>query len=96
MSRANNDNVNAGFLIENNNVNDNGKRKSMDYNRKSDVDNIADDLARRLNNPGAINYYRKIAWRLPPCVIYSNLEKAKKGNSPTKLFTWLCQASLQH
>ncbi len=94
MSRANNDNVNDSFPLENNNVNDNvGPR--CDCDRKFDVDNIANDLVRRLNNPSAINYYRKIAWRLPPSVIYDNLERAQHGKSPVRLFTWLCQASLK-
>lgn len=95
MSRASNDNVNTGFPKENNNVNDNVRKRRLNPERKAEVERIARDLCRKLNNDGAYNWYMKLAWHLAPSVLYGNLEKAQKGKSPKALFTWLCKQSLR-
>lgn len=101
-----NENDNVSFLLENNNdnINDNDNTNVNDYindndkkkkDRTLEVDGIANYLVSKLNNPGAINYYRKIAWKLPPNIIFENLEKSRKGRQPARLFTWLCQTELK-
>ena len=63
--------------------------------RSVEVEQIAQDLCDRLDNPGAYKWYMKLAWYLPPNILYNNLEKAQGGRSPKALFTWLCQRSIR-
>lgn len=61
----------------------------------NEVRAIAEKLCQRLNNPTRFNYYCKLAWHLPEQVIMQNLEMAEAGQNPQRLFTWLCQTSLE-
>jgi len=90
----------ANFLSENISASetvcqDSGK-KATNYERSKAVDIIALDLCDKLGDAAHdhYEYYCKVAWRLQPAVIYSNLEQAQKGRVPAKLFTYLCQKCL--
>lgn len=84
-----------------NNVNDNVakpiniKHKTPQTKTIVEVRVIADKLSQELNSTDNIEFYYKVAWHLPENIIWSNLEAAVKGNSPQKLFTWLCNQSLK-
>lgn len=69
--------------------------ESFCEDRAAEVEQIAQDLCDRLDNPGAYKWYMKLAWYLPPNILYKNLEKARSGRSPQALFTWLCQRSIR-
>lgn len=65
--------------------------------KTKNVNNVkykAQTLAERLDDPGSLNFFLKVAWHLPESVIEANLEQALKGNEPRKYFTWLCKRSL--
>lgn len=93
----NNDNVTSRNEV--NNDNDIGKitQKSVGSSAKSRaVENIAQRLVDAFNNPGAREYYCKVAWSLSEATIWNNVELAKsKGRSPAKYFTWLCGRAMQ-
>lgn len=63
--------------------------------RSARVEQIAQDLCDRLDNPGAYKWYMKLAWYLPPNILYGNLVIAKGGRAPQKYFTYLCKQSLE-
>lgn len=88
MNQANNVNGIDNFPKENNIVNDNDRER---YRKSKSVDLTAQDLVNKLGNPEGYKFYCKVAWRLPPAVIYTNLEQAMKGRSPVRLFTYLCK-----
>ena len=70
--------------------------ESLSKDRAAKVEQIAQDLCNRLDNPGAYKWYMKLAWYLPPSVLYGNLVIAKGGRMPQKLFTHLCKQSLEY
>lgn len=61
------------------------------YARSRKVENIADRLTTIFGNEEYRPYYCKVAWKLSESKIWSNVEQAQKGNSPSKLFTYLCK-----
>lgn len=69
--------------------------ESFYKDRAAKVEQIAQDLCNRLDNPGAYKWYMKLAWNLPPNILYRNLEQAQGGHCPKALFTWLCQRSMR-
>ena len=70
--------------------------ESFFEDRSAKVEQIAQDLCDRLDNPGAYKWYMKLAWYLPPNILYGNLVIAKGGRTPQKFFTHLCKKSLEH
>ena len=70
--------------------------ESFFEDRSAKVEQIAQDLCDRLDNPGAYKWYMKLAWYLPPNILYGNLVIAKGGRAPQKFFTHLCKKSLEH
>ena len=85
-----------------NNVNDNVVKYNLTNNdnvrasnkTSEEVDAIANKLVEALNNPISREFYCMVGWKLSEAEIYGNLEKAKRGRSPQRYFTWLCQQSL--
>lgn len=69
--------------------------ESFYEDRVAKVEQIAQDLCDRLDNPGAYKWYMKLAWYLPPNILYGNLVIAKGGRTPQKFFTHLCKKSLE-
>ena len=69
--------------------------ESFSKDRSAEVEQIAQDLCDRLDNPGAYKWYMKLAWHLPPSTLYGNLVIAKGGRVPQKFFTHLCKKSLE-
>lgn len=79
-------------LIKRYNVNDNVPK--VLNNNVNDIDNKADMLVARLNNPDSREYYCKVAMRLSEAQIIRNLETALRGNDPQRYFTWLCNREM--
>lgn len=52
---------------------------------------IAYQLADKFNNHGYIAFYYKVADKLPEHRIWQLVEEAQRGNSPAKLFSFLCK-----
>jgi hypothetical protein len=92
LSEALNDNDKLNNLI-----NDNDKHYFDQHSdhKLNNVRIIARKLEEELNDPGGRDFFLKCAWRLPEATIYNNLEAAKKGRDPKKLFTWLCNRNLK-
>lgn len=91
MTTSNNVNVSNNVSLKNN-VNDNDSSK---YTRSKKVDDIADNIIRKLGVSDAYRaFYCKIAWSLSEARIWSNLETALKGKQPAKLFTYLCKKDM--
>lgn len=89
MKKSVNDNE-IGFFktpitMNNNNVND---RK---FDRSKKVENIADRLITIFGNDQYRPFYCKVAWKLSEARIWANVEQAQKGNTPAKLFSYLCK-----
>lgn len=61
----------------------------------SHVHYIANKLCRELSNEDRFDYYCKVAWNLPENIIWSDLESAKKGRDPQRLFSWLCKQKMK-
>ena len=61
------------------------------YDKSRYVDMVAQKLCDIFQNPDGFKYYCKIVWRLQPSVIWSNVEVAKRGKNPARLFTYLCK-----
>lgn len=70
--------------------------ESFCKDRSAEVEQIAQDLCDRLDNPGAYKWYLKLAWYLSPSTLYGNLVIAKGGRNSQKFFTYLCKQSLEH
>ncbi|RYF29755.1 MAG: hypothetical protein EOO17_00160 [Chloroflexi bacterium] len=64
---------------------------SRKYNQSKRVEYIADQLVAEFKNSGFRAFYCKVAYKLSEANIWNNVEQAKKGNSPAKLFTFLCK-----
>jgi hypothetical protein len=45
------------------------------------VHQIANSLSEKLSNPSRLEYYCKVAWRLPEYMIWNNLEAALRGTT---------------
>lgn len=91
MTTSNNDNEVRAFGTKNN-VNDNDSSK---YDRSKKVDDIADNIIRKLGVGDTYrSFYCKIAWKLSEARIWANLETALKGKQPAKLFTYLCKKDM--
>ena len=87
MRTSVNDNEN-GFskttiTMNNDNVSKFAKSKSVEH--------IADKLVETFGNEQFRAFYCKVAWKLSEAKIWSNVEQAQKGNSPARLFTYLCK-----
>ena len=89
--RTNNDNVSSIELI---NVIDNVKYFKRPGKSTTEVDTIANQLVECFANPGARSYYCKVALRLSEATIWNNVEVAKRGRTPTRYVTWLCQKAM--
>ena len=63
---------------------------------ETEVNLLADKLAKQLNNPSGRLFYCKVGWKLSEATINRNLELALKGNSPARYFTWLCKRDLKN
>lgn len=79
-------------LVNKYNVNDNVPK--VLNNNVNDIDNKADMLVARLNNPASREFYCKVAMRLSEAQIIRNLETALRGNNPQRYFTWLCNRDM--
>ena len=95
MGKGNNVNVYADEK-DSLNPNDNDNVKGAKYARSRRVDEIADEIERKLGTKGWRAFYCKIAWKLPEHRIWSNLEIAletsKKGTGHAgKIFSHLCK-----
>ena len=83
------------YNVNNDNVSKNLKNNVIDnVARTRATDLLADTLVARLNNPGAREYYCKVAYKLSEAQIHNNLEKALSGRDPLSYFTWLCNKEL--
>jgi hypothetical protein len=90
-TNTNNDNYNAFTNVNNNdNVNVNKNK----YDKSKMVELTALQLVDKLKNPGAYAFYCKVAYALPESRIWVHLESAQKGDSPQRLFTWLCKRDM--
>lgn len=85
-------------------VNDNGFFKTplnitndidFKYETASKVEGIAYKLVDKFHAPNNFNYYCKVAYKLSEAAIWLNYERALKGNSPVKLFTYLCNKDMR-
>lgn len=85
------DNVSSIELI---NDIDNEKYTMRKGKSSSEIDSIADQLVECFANPSARSYYCKVAQRLSEATIWNNVEIAKRGRSPVRYFTWLCQKAM--
>lgn len=74
------------------NVNDNESKNLK--NNVIVIDNKADYLVSKLNNPQSRPFYCKVAMELTEAQIANNLEIALRGNNPQRYFTWLCNRQL--
>lgn len=63
-------------------------------NNVIDIENKADYLVSKLNNPESRPYYCKVAMNLSEADIARNLEIALTGRNPQRYFTWLCNRQL--
>lgn len=59
--------------------------------RARKVETIADQLVARYGSEQSRPFYCKVAWKLSEAKIWTNVEQAQKGNSPAKLFNYLCR-----
>lgn len=75
------------LIIDNDNVNK--------YELAQKVEGIAYALVDKFGAPNNFEYYCKIAYKLSESRIWLNFERAKKGNSPAKLFTYLCNKDMR-
>lgn len=83
-----------------NNVNDNvflGTKKNNDnvIDRAKSVESIANQLVDKFSSPESRPFYCKVAYSLPENKIWLNYESAQKGNSPARLFNFLCRKDMQ-
>ena len=87
-----NDNGSSNELT---NVNDNEKYIKRQRKSTAEIDNIADQLVECFANPGARRYYCKVAMQVSESTIWSSAEIAKRGRSPVRYFTWLCEKAMR-
>ena len=83
----------------NNNVIDNavlGTKTNNDngIDRAKSVEMIAEQLVDKFKSPESRAFYCKVAYLLPENRIWLNYESAQKGNSPARLFNFLCRKEM--
>lgn len=62
--------------------------------RASQVRSIASRIADKLQEPQNINFFYKVAWRLPESVIWANLEASTNKTNPGAYFVTLCKMEM--
>lgn len=74
-------------FVKNSNLNLNiGK-----YSKIRLKEDIADKLVQQFNNPEYRGFYWNVANKLPEATIWKYVERASKGNNPSRYFTYLCK-----
>lgn len=99
MSIGNNDNETETVVRTSNyndNYNDNGNNVKKDkYELSKRVERTADEIIRRLGVDQIYRgFYCKVAYSLSEARIWSNMESAKKGRQPARLFSYLCKRDM--
>jgi hypothetical protein len=79
----------AHNVNEINNININESHKTI-----KSVQTVANRLFEKLGNENNMNFYHKVAWKLPEHRVWSNLEIALTGQYPQRYFTYLCKMEM--
>lgn len=82
-----------------NNVNDNVHKVNLknnvnDIDRHKRVEMLAYQLVDKFKSGDSFAFYCKVAYSLPESTIWYNYEQSLKGNSPARLFNFLCRRDM--
>jgi len=88
-------------LLNTNTSDSDFKNTNTNTRTLTEVQRIAHELEDKLGKqvPSRLEYYYKVAWKLPDYVIYNALEaemnNRQKGKAPHRLFSWLTTEAMK-